>query len=441
MDRKTVASASTLLAVFLFLSVFLQAQQPQANNSQAAGSQTTSSGSQPATLDDKLAAGDDDDPQPARKLVSWNEYHGKYFTVKMGGGFLYDYAAYAQDRASKEQFALDATPILRDTRVWFKGAFKFIKRPVTYTAAVMYDGITSQFLVRETGVMIAVPELSGYIFVGRSKEGFSLNKIMVGYAGWTMERATISDATIPILADGVKWLGYAPREHLLWNLGFFGDGLSEGQSFSTYDRQVVGRVAFLPLMSEANGKVLHIGLNLRYGKPNNGTIQFRSRPEAFPAPYFMDTGKFPAKSSTITDFEAYYRPGPLLIGTEYFLIDVNSPQKGNPFFHGGDAVVSWLPTGETRVYNTRGGFFNQISPARPVFQGGPGAWELVARSSYSDLNSGAVRGGIFWRFTPMVNWHMSDNVRLEFAYGYGSLDRFNVAGKTQFFQTRVQLQF
>ena len=26
----------------------------------------------------------------------------------------------------------------------------------------------------------------------------------------------------------------------------------------------------------------------------------------------------------------------------------------------------------------------------------------------------------------MVNWHLSDNVRLEFAYGYGSLDRFGL---------------
>ena len=61
---------------------------------------------------------------------------------------------------------------------------------------------------------------------------------MVGYAGWTLERATISDATIPILADGIKWLGYLPKAHLLWNLGFYGDSLSEGQSFSTYGRQV-----------------------------------------------------------------------------------------------------------------------------------------------------------------------------------------------------------
>jgi phosphate-selective porin OprO/OprP len=41
----------------------------------------------------------------------------------------------------------------------------------------------------------------------------------------------------------------------------------------------------------------------------------------------------------------------------------------------------------------------------------------------------------------MVNWHLSDHVRLEAAYGYGSLDRFDLTGATQFFQGRLQMQF
>jgi hypothetical protein len=39
------------------------------------------------------------------------------------------------------------------------------------------------------------------------------------------------------------------------------------------------------------------------------------------------------------------------------------------------------------------------------------------------------------------NWHRSDHVRLEAAYGYGTLDRFRLAGATHFFQRRLQLQF
>ena len=36
--------------------------------------------------------------------------------------------------------------------------------------------------MRQTQIMIAVPEIWGDISVGRSKEGFSLNKVMIGLA-------------------------------------------------------------------------------------------------------------------------------------------------------------------------------------------------------------------------------------------------------------------
>jgi phosphate-selective porin OprO/OprP len=112
----------------------------------------------------------------------------------------------------------------------------------------------------------------------------------------------------------------------------------------------------------------------------------------------------------------------------------------DPTFHGGDAVVSWLITGETRKYNTAGGYFLAVSPKRTVVEGGPGAWEAVLRLSYIDLDDKAIHGGRFWRLTPMVNWYLSDNLRLELAYGT-QLDRHGVVGSTQFFQSRLQFQF
>jgi phosphate-selective porin OprO and OprP len=392
------------------------------------------------SLENTLEAGESSVELPRRKLVRWNEYDGPFTTLRFGAGFLYEIAGYSQDDESEQQFDLQTEDKVRDFRLLFKGRLK-TERPVTWTCGVMYDGPSDSWLIRETGVMIAVPELWGHFFIGRTKEGFSLNKVMSGYAGWTMERATIIDATIPILADGVKWLGYVPERGLLWNIGWYGDWLSEGQSFSTYDQQFVARVAWLPIASETEGTLLHIGLNARHGKPDDGQLQVRSRPEAFPAPYFADTGKFPADASRLAAMEIYYRSGPLLMGSEYFLEKVDAPQAGDPSFHGGDVVVTWLVTGETRAYNTLGGYFKSVSPARTVFDGGPGAWEVVARLSYIDLDGGTLRGGTFWRFTPMVNWYLSDNIRFELAYGYGTLDRFDLVGTTQFFQSRIQLQF
>jgi phosphate-selective porin OprO/OprP len=413
-----------------------QSTSPNPNGQQSSQSATINPATQP--LDDTMEAGEAEAEEFSRKLVKWNHYDGRFFSIRVGGGFLLDYGATAQDENSKEQVVIKPDWKIRDSRFMLNGRLKF-KRDVTWTAGLMYDGYKQAWLVRQTGIMIKVPEILGYLFIGRTKEGISLNKVMVGYAGWTMERAPISDALIPILADGIQWIGNAPKQHFIWTAGFYGDSLSEGQSFSSYRNQGAGRFAFVPVESERT--VLHLGFSARYGKPKDGMLQARSRPELNTAPYFLDTGKFPCDSTTTWELEAYYRPGPFLLGTEYFVQQTNAPKVGNPVFHGGDAVFTWLATGEIRSYNTRGGYFNQISPLRSVYHGGPGAWELGANFSYADLDSGTLRGGKFWRFTPVVNWYLSDNIRIAMEYGYGSLDRFNLVGKTQFFQTRLQLQF
>jgi len=429
-------------AAVMFLLVTPPRAAAQTPLSSAAGATTQSPvPNTPSTpLDDTIDAGEADNASPARSLVKWNEYEGPFFTFRFGAGWLYDYATYSQDDESKEQIELTPDGKLRDFRVLFKGKLKF-KRPTTWSAGIMYDAANDQWLFRQTGIMVSVPEIHGDIFVGRTKEGVSLNKVMIGYAGWAMERSQASDAMLPILADGVKWLGYLPKKHLIWNLGVYGDVLSEGQSFSTYDNQVSGRLAWVGLLSDEGRTLLHLGVNARYGTANDAKLRLRARPGAWPAPYFLDTGEFAAKGSTMTGLELYYRPGRMTYGVEYFLQNVNAPESGDPFFHGGEAMVSWLITGEVRTYNTRGGYFNQISPARPVFQGGPGAWEIVGDVTYSDFDDAAISGGTYWRVTPMLNWYVSDNVRFEMAYGYGSLDRFALVGKTQFFQTRIQLLF
>jgi phosphate-selective porin OprO/OprP len=333
-----------------------------------------------SSLEHTVEAGEASVAAPKRHLVHWNEFDGPFFTLRLGAGLLYDAAVYSQDDESKQQFDLEAGGKIRDFRLLLKGRLKF-KRSVTWTCGIMYDGATDSWLFRETGIMVAVPELWGHLFIGRTKEGFSLNKVMSGYAGWTMERATITDATIPILADGVKWLGYLPNRRLLWNIGWYHDWLSQGQSFSTYDNQFIVRVVWLAMLPDSNSSLLHLGLNGRYGEADGGKLQLRSRPEVFLTPYFVDTGKFPADHSFMGGWEAYYRSGPFLIGTEYYLQRVPSPEAGNPLFHGGDIAATWLITGETREYNTVGGYFKAVSPAKTVFEGGPGAWEAVLRFS------------------------------------------------------------
>lgn len=386
-----------------------------------------------------ITAGGADGERRRRQLIEYADLDLGIMTLHLGGGLLFEGIAYAQDDASRQQFDLKSEFILRDARFLFNGRVQ-TRRPITWQIGVMYDQVTKKWLYRQSGLMIAVPEISSHFFIGRAKEGFSLNKVMTGYDGWSMERLPFTDATVPLLADGVKWLARTRDRHWFWNLGLFTDWQSEGQSFSSYDNQFVARIGWVPMVADSIGTMLHIALNGRTGEVNNGVLQLRSRPEAFPAPYFVDTGPIPAQTAHNAGVEVYYRPGEWLFGTEYSWQKVSSEETGDPWFHGGEVVAAWLVTGETRSYNTVGNYFRAVSPNRTVIQGGPGAIEAVLKFSYTDLDHGEVRGGTFWRITPMLNWHLTDNVRFEMAYGYGRLDRLGLIGGTHFFQTRLQMQ-
>lgn len=401
-----------------------------------------SSAAAPVDEDSEDAAEADGD-EPRRKLIRWNEYDGPYFTARLGGGVLIDAVNYVQDRDSKEQMSINPDVDLRDFRVLLKGKIKPIPR-LSYTLGYMYDAGEESWRFRQTGLMFEIPELWGRLFIGRTKEGISMNKIMVGYQGWTMERATANDAFVPILADGVKWMGNSPGGSFAWSLGWFADRFSERETFNRYDMQGVVRGVWLPLPEQSpHEQLLHLGLGYRWAKADDGFLQYKSKPESFPAQVSaIDTGRFPADHSNLLAPEVYYRRGSWVFGLEYFLNQVASQETNDPFFHGGEILAAYLVTGEVRPYNRRGAHFDRVSPLRPVYADGWGwgAWELVGRFSYTDLDDGVIQGGKFWRITPMVNWHMTDNLRLEFSYGYGELDRFGLEGGTHFFGTRFQFQ-
>jgi phosphate-selective porin OprO/OprP len=377
---------------------------------------------------------------PKKFQLQWNEYNLGYTTFWMGASWLQDYATYNQDSSSREQFPnLVRQGKIRDSRFLFSGTLRS-KRPINWQTGIMYDWATSKWRIRQTLIAVGVPEIWGQIHVGRMKDGISLNRIMTGYDGWTMERFTFSDAAIPLLADGIKWLGYSPKAHLVWNLGGFTNWLSKPESFSYYQYQVVGRLARVTMDSDTAGKLLHIGAGLHVGRPQDDSLRLKSKPEVFAAPNFIDTDNFPATQGRIGGMELYFRKGPWMVGSEYYGTWVTSRQTDNPVFSGGDVSVSWNVTGETRPYDTGCGCFRYITPKRPVNKGGPGAWEAILRFSYSNLDADTLQGGKFWRVTPTVNWYLSTDARVELAYGYGNLNRFSLKGSTEFFQLRVQLQ-
>ena len=370
-----------------------------------------------------------------------NEAISSFSTIKIGVGFLPEAAAYIQDDMFKQQMDSAGLEVksmykTRDFRILASGQLK-TKRTLAWKFAYMYDGDKNAWLVRESGITIGVPEIAGHFFIGRTKEGYSMVKVMNGYSPWSAERQMSLDV-IPILADGIKYFGSLSKSRIFWNIGYFNDFISKGQGFSTYEWQFDARVGWLPFYNKERNSVLHFAVNYRYGVPNEGQITIKSRPESNPVPQIINTGSFAADNSTHMGAEIYYSTGRMLLGSEVMLQRFHSGTSDDHQFFGGNVAITYLLTNTSRPYNTTSSVFGFIPVRKSVFKGGWGEWEAVLYFSSLDLNDGSVKGGKFWRITPMINWYMSKVVRMGFIYGYGELDRYNLTGALQIFQARIQ---
>jgi phosphate-selective porin OprO/OprP len=388
------------------------------------------------TIDTTAEAGEADAIPPKRQMVKWNQYNGPVSTLSFGYGFLVDFATYSQDDDSKKQIAMSPDMGLRDFRLLARGKFK-TTRPFTWTLGYMYDGADKQWRFRQTGLQVGIPELSSRVFIGRTKLGYSQTKIMTGYYLWGVERSQTLDAFVPILGDGVKWMSYAPRQRIFWDLGFFADALSEEEKFAIYDNQTVTRVGWQPILSDEKQEVLHVAVMGQWARPDGDKLRLKSKPGAYLAPNFLDTGTMASDKAETYGWEAVYRVHSWFFATEYNWEPVHLQDGRDPVFQGGDVSAVWLVTGETRPYNKVGGFFQQVTPKKSVFEGGRGAVEAVLNLSYNNFDDQGILGGKFWRITPMMNWHLAEGLRVQLAYGYGVLDRFGLKGGTQFFQARL----
>jgi phosphate-selective porin OprO and OprP len=370
-----------------------------------------------------------------------NEFKGSLSTFKIGLGYIHDGTTYIQSEKFKQQMdsaKLDVHPQfkIRDFRILGSGVLN-TKRYIAWKFAYMYDGDKDVWMLRESGITIGVPELKGNFFIGRTKEGFSMVKVMNGHSPWTMERQMAIDV-IPILADGIKYMGFYPKSRIFTNLAVYSNATSKNQSFATFELQGVARVGWLAINDNKNNTVLHIAANLRYAKPKNGEITLKSRPESNPTPQILNTGVIEANQSSHIGYEIYYRHKDFMIGSEAMVHSFYSDEAGNHQFYGGDVVVSYFFTHAIRPYASGTAIFGFVPVKKSIFKGGLGEIEGVVHLSTLNLNNGTVKGGQFWRLTPMVNWYMSRIMRMEFVYGYGVLDRYGIKGPIQFFETRLQ---
>ena len=101
-------------------------------------------------------------------------------------------------------------------------------------------------------------------------------------------------------------------------------------------------------------------------------------------------------------------------------------------------MLAYSITGGKRPYKTSGSIFGFMPVRKSILQKGIGEVEVAVFLSTLNLNDQDIAGGQMWRLTPMINWFPLKYMRVEFIYGYGILDRYNMQGAIQFFESRIQ---
>ena len=378
----------------------------------------------------------------------WNRWESTYVDGIFIAGVVLDRMNWlSQNNASEQQvgdLALEEGGEVRGFRVGAVGTLNF-EKPWIYTIFGATNAFDKGFEIeRQDSFALFDYRLDIPVFeninlsIGKQKEPISLERVQSMIYNPMQERSSVSDAFLPSRNVGVVLSGSALDTRMTWAGGVFNDWLDTGSSIGDSSTQFVGRVTWLPLLTEDESNLIHLGLGLRYSNAKEG-VRFITEPEFNKSPIFVDTGEFAADSLDQINLEAGWRSGPYWVGAEYVLSKVDSPSEGALSFDGYHVFGSWVLTGEMRRYNRKSGVIQAFPVARSVYQGGKGAWELTTRWSSIDLTDKGIDGGEMDILSAGVNWWLTPffNVNLNYRYIWNNRD--GLRGESSGFTTRIAL--
>ncbi|MCP4259960.1 MAG: hypothetical protein GY774_20965 [Planctomycetes bacterium] len=387
-------------------------------------------------------------PISYQDTTKWNRWDTKYVSGIFLAAMILDRQHWlTQDEESEQQVGdlneFDGGEI-RGFRLGVAGTLNF-KKPWVYTVFAATNAFDKGFDSREVDDLaffdwrLDIPLLKwANLSVGKQKEPISMERIMSMALLPMQERTSVSDALLPSRNVGVVLSGTGFNQRMTWAGGAFNDWLDVEQSFDESASQFVGRVTWLPFLSEDESNLFHLGFGIRYTDAKEGG-QFRTEPEFNQAPLFVDTGLLEADSAMWYNLEASWRKGPFWVGGEYVTTQVESPELGDPRFNGYHFTGSWILTGEMRPYMKKSGIFGAVPVSKSVYRGGKGAWEVGIRWSDLDLSDGGVDGGKMQILSLGLNWWLTSFFNVNANYRHISLDRFGINGQSDGIMSRVVL--
>jgi len=353
---------------------------------------------------------------------------GGKIELVFGARFLYDLAWFGQDDALEAGFG----DIANDTEMRRASITIDGKLGDRIEFRVQPDFADFNNETRDVYIGFLNIPFFGRVRLGRQKEPIGLNE-QTGQLNITFMERSLNSTFTSNRNDGVS----ASRSFLDQRLEMkYGVYLGETSREGDRSLNLAGRITSLPIR-KSEREFLHLGFGYSLRQSKDNEAQLRSRPEANLAPFLVDTGVFGQETVNFFAPEVAWVQGPLSIQSELAVGRMSSEPLGNPVFWAAYLQTSFFLTGENRVYQSSEGRFGRVHPrSNFLFSRGPGAWEVAARVSRIDLNSGPVQGGKLLDFTAGVNWYLSPWVRFMANYVHSRRDP---EGSLNAFMLRLQL--
>jgi phosphate-selective porin OprO and OprP len=363
-------------------------------------------------------------------------------TGKFGAKLAVDGAAFI---TGKEFQGFDDGIEVRRARIYAKGDCILVL-PVSYQLEIGY--VPDQFYIEESYLSFKNLPWIGELKLGQYQAPMGLDLITSSRDITLMEPAAPLQALAPGVNAGFQIGRPVLEQRATWNFGLFADGMGTDYGDATKDfGRAIMRLTGLPIYHENPGqsdsaKLLHLGLSANILYSANSSVRYQSRPESHLAPYVVDTGDMDADGALVLGAEAAWVNGPFSLQGEYLHSSVREANGQVLSFDGFYGSASWFLTGESRPYDRTEGKFGRVIPKRNfTFSHGGGAWEIAARYSYVNLDSGDVHGGRLSMLMTGLNWYLHSHVKWRFDYGFGHVSGEQPAGNINIFQTRVEVDF
>ena len=362
---------------------------------------------------------------------------------RIGAKLAVDGATYA---TGKEFQDFDAGVEVRRARIYAKGDC-ILLLPVSYQFEVGY--VPDQFYIEESYLLFRNLPWIGDLKGGQYQAPMGLDVITSSRDITFMEPAAPLEALAPGVDAGIEVGRPVFGERATWRAGLFTDGVGQdfGDATKDYGR-VILRFTGLPLYKanpeQPNStRLLHVGLSANLLYSASSSVRYQSRPESHLAPYVVDTGDMNADGALVAGAEAAWVNGPFSLQGEYLHSSVHENNGQIASFNGFYASASWFLTGESRPYDRTVGAFGRVIPKRnfDFGHGGSGAWEIAARYSFVNLDSGDIHGGRLSMLMAGLNWYLHSNIKWRFDYGFGHVSGRQPEGNINLFQTRVEIDF